>query len=348
MRVWIDLTNSPHVLVMRPVIQRLRAGGHHVSVTARDFAQTIELCERFGIDHSAIGHHRGGAVAAKARGLASRSVALVRWARSQARAAGGLRFDVALGHGSNDLSVAAAILRIPSATMFDYEWATVQHNINCRLARAVVVPAAIPPVRLDRYGARGKVRAYEGLKEEYYLADFEPSAEVLDQLGLDRGRPIIVVRPPPEVSLYHRFENDLFAGVLERLRRAAAEQGTQPVVLPRVDSQRQELARVPGFVVPEHAIDAQSLIAAADLVISAGGTMNREAVALGTPVYTTFEGRLGAVDERLIAEDRLRRLGAPDELDLSRRSGAGSERAEIGPRVRRDPAVLVELLLSAL
>jgi predicted glycosyltransferase len=348
MRVWIDLTNSPHVLVMRPIIERLRAGGHQVSVTARDFAQTIELCERFGIDHSAIGRHRGGAVAAKALGLASRSAALVRWARSRVGAAGGRPFDIALGHGSNDVSVAAAILRIPSVTMFDYEWAMVQHNINCRLARAVVVPAAIPPERLDRYGARGKVRAYEGLKEEYYLADFEPSPGVLDELGLDRSRPIVVVRPPPDVSLYHRFENDLFARVLERLRRAASEDGTQPVVLPRVDAQRLQLARVPGFVVPEHAIDAQSLIAGADLVISAGGTMNREAVALGTPVYTTFEGRPGAVDERLIAEGRLRRLGAPDELDLARRPRASAERPEIPQRVRRDPAVLVALLLSAI
>jgi predicted glycosyltransferase len=347
MRVWIDLTNSPHVLVMRPVIERLRAGGHQVSVTARDFAQTIELCERFGIDHSAIGRHRGGALAAKALGLASRSTALVRWARGQARAAGGQPFDVALGHGSNDLSVAAAVLRIPSATMFDYEWATVQHNINCRLARAVVVPAAIPPERLDRYGARGKVRAYEGLKEEYYLADFEPSSDVLDELGLDRDRPIVVVRPPPDVSLYHRFQNDLFAGVLERLR-GAADDGTQPVVLPRVDSQRLQLARVPGFVVPEHAIDAQSLIAAADLVISAGGTMNREAVALGTPVYTTFEGRLGAVDEHLIADGRLQRLGAPADLDLARLPRRDDEEPESARRVRRDPAVLVELLLSAL
>ncbi len=93
---------------------------------------------------------------------------------------------------------------------------------------------------------------------------------MLEQLRLDRARPIVVVRPPPEVSLYHRFENDLFARVLDRLRAAAAEDGVQPVVLPRVGSQRGELAGVPGFVVPEHAIDAQSLIAHADLVISAG------------------------------------------------------------------------------
>ncbi len=345
MHVWIDLTNSPHVLVMRPVIERLQADGHDVRVTARDFAQTIELCERLGVDYTEIGHHRGERLAAKAAGLASRSAALVRWARAQSRgfAAGPRKppFDIALGHGSNDVTVAAALLRIPSATMFDYEWATVQHNVNCRLARAVVVPDAIPPQRLERYGARGKLRPYEGLKEEYYLADFEPDDSVLAELGLDPARAIVVVRTPPEVSLYHRFENDVFADVLRRLADAAAEQGPQPVVLPRVAAQRDELARVPGFVVPEHAIDAQSLIAHADLVISAGGTMNREAVALGTPVYTTFQGRLGAVDERLLEEGRLRMLRDAAELELGRRTAA-----DVAPRVRRDPRVLLELLLS--
>jgi uncharacterized protein len=341
MRVWIDLTNSPHVLVMRPVIELLREDGHEVRVTARDFAQTLALCERFGIEHTPIGRHRGERLGAKAAGLASRSAALVRWARAEQRAAGGRRFDVALGHGSNDVSVAAALLRVPSSTMFDYEWATVQHNVNCRLAATVVVPDAIPPERLDRYGARGKVRSYEGLKEEYYLADFVPDAGVLVELGLDRERPIVVVRTPPDVSLYHRFENDLFAEVLDALRVAAAQRGVQPVVLPRVESQRAELVGVPGFVVPEHAIDAQSLIAYSDLVISAGGTMNREAVALGAPVYTTFEGRPGAVDERLIGEGRMRRLVTAAELDLDRRKPAIGEN-----RVRRDPQLLVELLLT--
>jgi predicted glycosyltransferase len=326
MRVWIDLTNSPHVLVMRPVIEVLRARGDDVRVTARDFAQTVALCERFGIEHEVIGRHRGSRLAAKALGLADRSLALTRWARRR----GG--FDLALGHGSNDVSVAARLLRIPCSTMFDYEWATVQHNVNCRLAQAVVVPEAIPPERLDRYGARRKLRRYAGLKEEYYLADFEPDPAVLNELGLDAAQPIAVVRTPPSVSLYHRFENDVFATVLQRLR------GTQTVVLPRVAAQR---AQLDGFIVPEQAIDAQSLVALADLVISAGGTMNREAVALGTPVWTTFEGRPGAVDERLIAEGRLRRLERADELELAKRAPGAA-----GERVRRDPALLVDLLCS--
>jgi predicted glycosyltransferase len=343
MRVWIDLTNSPHVLVMRPVIELLSADGHEVQVTVRDFAQTIELCERMGIEHTVIGRHRGERMGAKALGLASRSAALVRWARKDAQAGGGRSFDIAMGHGSNDVSVAAAFLRIPSTTMFDYEWATVQHNVNCRLASAVVVPEAIPPQRLHRYGAARKLHRYEGLKEEYYLADFEPDPAVLQELVLDRGRAIVVLRTPPEVSLYHRFASDLFGEVLERLRTAAGEEGLQPVVLPRVGSQRAQLRGVSGLIVPERAIDAQSLIAYADLVISAGGTMNREAVALGTPVYTTFEGRLGAVDERLIAENRLRKLSRADELELHRR-----ERPHAEARIRRDPRALVELLTSPL
>ena len=328
MRVWVDLTNSPHVLVMRPLIEAMREDGHEVEVTARDFAQTLELCDRFAIEHTAVGRHRGGRRTSKGLGLLARSAALARWAARR-------RFDVAMGHGSNDVSVAAALLRIPSATAFDYEWAKAQHNVNCRLVRAVVVPEAIPPERLDPYGARGKLRRYPGLKEEYYLADFDPNPAVLDELSLDRAQPIVVVRTPPEVSLYHRFENPLFRRVLDRLR------GAQAVVLPRTPAQREEIEAIGGFTIPARAIDAQSLIAFSDLVVSAGGTMNREAVALGTPVFTTFEGRLGAVDEELLREGRLRKLEDPEEIQVEKRPLQDSD------RIRRDPRELAKLLLSA-
>ncbi len=139
------------------------------------------------------------------------------------------------------------------------------------------------------------------------------------------------MRTPPAVSLYHRFENDLFGAVLERLR------GTQAVVLPRTPEQRAQLVALGGFVIPQRAIDAQSLIAYADLVVSAGGTMNREAVALGTPVFTVFEGRLGAVDERLIAEGRLRRLYVA-RADRRERAGSGTIGGRSGTCRPADPA----------
>ncbi|HTW12343.1 MAG TPA: DUF354 domain-containing protein [Solirubrobacteraceae bacterium] len=333
MKVWVDLTNSPHVLVLAPVIRRLREQGHEVQVTARDFAQTLQLCDRLGLGYFAVGAHRGARLADKARGLADRSLALTRFAR-------GRGFDVAFGHGSNDITVAAKLLGIPCATMFDYEWATVQHNVNCRLARAVVVPEMIPAERFRRYGAMHKLRRYPGLKEEYYLYDFEPDPAVLAELRLDAEAPIAVVRTPPAVSLYHRFENDLFGEVLKRL------QGQQVVVLPRTPEQRSQLAQAGGFIIPERAIDAQSLIAYADLVVSAGGTMNREAVALGTPVFTVFEGRLGAVDEQLIAQGRLRKLEHVDQIALTKRSTDPTRPS--AERIRRDPQLLVELLTGFL
>lgn len=336
MRVWFDLTNSPHVLVLRPLIEALRTDGHHVSVTARDFAQTVALAERYGLQATVIGRHRGAKRFDKAVGLVSRSRAMIGFGRANGP------FDVAIGHGSNDLSVTARALRIPCTTMFDYEWATVQHNVNCRLAQTVVVPDVIPPERLYRYGARGKIAGYAGLKEEYYLSDLVPDREVLATLGLNTREPIAVVRTPPSVSLYHRFENDLFGEALRVLREQA-----QTVVLPRVDAQRAELIQAGGFIVPEQAIDAPSLIAFADIVVSAGGTMNREAVALGTPVLTTFEGKLGAVDEDLIATGRMGQLRDPKtQLQVERRprdaSGGSAD------RIRRDPRELLALALRSL
>jgi predicted glycosyltransferase len=229
------------------------------------------------------------------------------------------RFDVAIAHGSTDLPMACRLLRVPNTTMFDYEFATLQHSLNCRLANRVLVPEAIPPARLRRFGARPpRLVRYPGLKEEYYLAGFEPDPAVPRSLGLDGSRIGVVLRPPADVALYHRFENPLFDAVLERVGR---RDDVVSVVLPRTPEQgaRIRALGLPAVVVPEHAVDGGSLVAGADLVVSAGGTMNREAVVLGTPVYTTFAGRLGGVDERLVAEGRLRPLVSAEDVILERK-----------------------------
>jgi predicted glycosyltransferase len=335
MRVWIDMTNSPHVPFFRPLIRLLDERGDDVSVSARDFAQTLELLSDAGIDHDVVGPPHGGAGrTGKILAMGSRLRALRSWAS-------GRRFDVALSHASHELPLAAWSLRVPSAYAYDYEFARAQHTLGSRAATRVVVPEAIPQERLDRLGAKAaKTRRYPGLKEEYYLAGLVPDETVLDRLGLDRSRVLAVVRTPPEVSLYHRHGNPLFADVIERLGR---DDGVHAVVLPRTPGQRDTLrqAGMPSLVVPEHAVDAQSLVALADLVVSAGGTMNREAVALGTPVWTTFAGRMGAVDEGLIADGRLRELRDAGSLVLEKKDAGGQG-------VTRDPAVMLDLMLSAL
>src|SRR4051794_1326679 len=334
MKIWFDMTAPAHPVVFRPVIGWLRAAGHEVHVTARDYAQTQPLLERLGIAYTAIGRHGGASRTRKLAALATRSLRMIAYGRDAG-------FDLAVAHGSNDLAIAAATLRIPEVNAFDYEWATKQHQIGCRLARRVLTPDAIPAERLRRYGAgSAKLRQYPGLKEEYYLSDFEPDERVLDQLGADRERALVVVRPPPDVSLYHRKANRLFPAVLDAVGH---RNDVHAVVVPRTELQRQTVRalRFPSLIVPDGAVDAQSLIALADLVVSAGGTMNREAVALGTPVYTTYGGRLGGVDEQLIRQGRLRPLTDPRALDLVKRPPG---RPDV---TRRDPTLLAELILEA-
>jgi uncharacterized protein len=321
-----------HVLVLRPIIERLRAQGHSVEITSRDYAQTQALLDLHGLEHTPIGRHGGASRLSKALRLGARTAAMLRFGRERS-------FDLALAHGSNDLAIAARVLGVPEANMHDYEFAVTQHHIGCRLAKRVMFPDSVPLERLRRFGVRPeKYFPYPGLKEEYYLFDFEPDRDALPRLGVDSSRVVVIVRPPPDVSLYHRKSNPLFPKVLARLGN---DESVHAIVLPRTAAQRElvEGLGLPSLIVPPGAVEAQSLVALADLVVSAGGTMNREAAALGTPVYTTYGGRLGGVDEALIRSGRLRPLTDPRAIELRKRN-------ETAAPVRRDPAPLVETILA--
>lgn len=331
MRIWIDITNSPHVVIFRPLIARMRARGHEVVVTARDFAQTRGLLERYGIEHTMFGSHGGAGLVGKGRAATNRVGSLVRFARTG-------RFDLAVAHGSTDQPIAARLNRIPQVTMFDYEFATAMHHWNGRWARRILVPDAIPEDALRRFGIRPPALVrYPGLKEEYYLADHHPDPTVASELGIRDGALVAVLRPPPEVTLYHRGRStDLFQAILDRVSQSPLD--IETVVLPRTDEQRAALEGRP-VIVPERPVDGPSLILRSDLVISAGGTMNREAVALGVPAYTPFAGTLGAVDQQLIAQGRLRRIESADQVVLAPR-----DRTQSPPL--RDPDVLLDAILD--
>src|SRR5205823_3211234 len=252
-KVWIDMTAPAHVLVFRPLIEILRGRGDEVEITARDYAQTLELLSLHGLEADAVmGRHAGRSRLQKARQMAHRLGELRTWAR-------GRDFDVALAHGSHELTISARRLRIPSSTTFDYEFATLQHQLGCRAATRVVVPAAIPPERLRPYGVRPpKLVQYTGLKEEYYLSDFEPDGALLEQCGVDPARVLVVLRPPPDVSLYHRHSNPLFPMTIDHLGRL---ENVHAFVLPRTDEQREYVRGLglPSVILPETAFDAQKI-----------------------------------------------------------------------------------------
>jgi uncharacterized protein len=334
MRIWIDLANSPHVPFFRALAPEFEKRGASVLMTARDFAQTIELAEAAGLAAEVIGVHGGRALAGKAGNLVGRAAALRRWAR-------GREFDLAVSHNSYAHVAAARVLGIRSVTLMDYEHQPANH-LAFRLASRVIVPRSFPPEALRRYGARArKVRRYRGTKEDVYLADFEPDprfAETLAALGVRPGDVTVVVRPPARDALYHRFENELFDELLARLRARA---DVKVILLARTEAQRDAYAARPNLILPRSALDGANLIAASDLVVSAGGTMNREAAALGVPAATIYAGRWAAVDEELLREGRLRRIAARGDLDALPLEKKRAARARRALHVRAEVADLI-------
>ena len=339
MRIWIDLANSPHVPFFRPLIADFRAAGHEVSVTARDFAQTIELAESAGLTPVVIGRHGGAGLRGKAEELAGRALRLVRWAR-------GRKFDLAASHNAYAQILAARLLGVKCATLMDYEHQPANH-LAFRFASRVIVPRAFPEASLRKYGASAnRVRRYDGIKEDVYLAGFSPAPGInleLRALGIDDDDVLIVARTPAVAALYHRFANTLFDELLPFLIADARGVRAKIVLLARTREERVRLVErwrgVPQIILPEHALDGANLITCADLVISAGGTMNREAAALGTPAASIYAGEWAGVDEMLVGENRLLRIASRADFDklalvkkpqVLRRAGGASVRDAVG------------------
>lgn len=325
MFLWIDLANSPHVPFFRALIPVFEKRGCKVETTAREFAQTVEMANAAGLQPVVIGAHGGRALTGKAANLVGRAAALRKWAR-------GRGFDLAVSHNSYAHMAAARALGIKSVTLMDYEHQPANH-FAFRLASRVIVPRSFPEDALRRYGARAtKVRRYDGTKEDVYLADFASDprfAETLRDLGVNPENVLVVVRPPARDALYHRFENELFD---EMLKRLATRSDVKTILLARTESQRAAYSHSSSanLILPRTALDGANLVASADLVISAGGTMNREAAALGVPAATIYAGRWASIDEELMGEGRLKRISTRADLDslpLEKKKDAQPRRA---------------------
>ncbi len=301
-KIWIDLENSPHVLFFMPIIQRLRAKGHEVEITARDFAQTLELLDRTKLEYTTIGGRYGKGLLKKVAGTLLRGKALAWHFKRRA-----IQPVVSAGHGSRGHLIGAFLLGTPSLTTYDYEF--VDTRLANRLATRVYVPALIGEEDLRDAGIhRGNLYRYEGLKEELYIRDFQPDPHFCRRMGLDPSRVIVVFRPPSDTAHYHHPRAELLMDAL--LDRLVSEPNIEVVLLPRFPEQKEQLGRFfaqhgRDILIPEKAVDGLNLIWHSDLVISGGGTMIREAAVLGVPAFTIFQGRKGAVDRYLLQTKRL-------------------------------------------
>jgi uncharacterized protein len=306
MNIWVDIANPPQVLFLRPIIAELDKRGHHLVITTRKHSETILLADRFGIRHKVIGAHGGATFWGKGVAIVLRALRSIWYLRKQ-------NISLAVSSSSYSQAIAAKLMRVPLITFNDYEGNPGLHII-CRVAKKILVPNVFSRENLYSYGAsEGQIEFYNGIKENVYLGEFVPDPNFLDGMNISKDKIVVAMRPASEVSAYHQFENPLFE---EALKYVAGQENTKIILLPRNSEQRRKYERLglDNIIFPKNVLDGPNLVYYSDLIIGAGGTMNREAVVLGTPVYSLFMGRLGSVDKTLIDSGRLVWIKDSDDL----------------------------------
>ena len=296
-KIWIDLDNSPHVPFFKPIIDKLNKRGYGTLLTARDCFQVCGLADLAHLEYRKIGRHYGKNKILKVAGLLIRCIQLMPTVLRE-------KPDIAVSHGSRSQVVISTMLNIPTVVIADYEFTQ-------RVARPsyVIVPEMIPDASVKHYAK--SVFKYPGIKEDVYVPDFKPDASILGELGISDKELVVTMRPPATEAHYHNPESELlFEATINYLGK---QKNTRMVILPRnekkqtawVKSNWSEWCESRKIIFPEHVVDGLNLIWHSDLVISGGGTMNREAAALGVPVYSIFRGKIGAVDRYLSDNGRL-------------------------------------------
>lgn len=306
-KIWIDLDNSPHVPFFRPIIDELEKRGFTVLITARDAYQVRELLNFYQIPCRVIGKHYGRVKFLKGLGTFWRALQLTALVHKEKPA-------LAISHGSRSCLLASTVLGIPNITLADYEFVAKVPTVR---PTWMMVPSVIPDDHLSLHG--GRVMKYPGLKEDVYLSRFHPDSTLRERLGVSAENVLITIRPPASEAHYHNPESDNL--LRAALNRFVGQEEVKILLLPRNKRQETELRSTWAnditsgkILIPDHVEDGLNLIWNSDLVISGGGTMNREAAAMGVPVYSIFRGRIGSVDRYLADEGRLILLETTEDV----------------------------------
>lgn len=338
--IWIDFDNSPHVPFFKPIIRELWKMDYPLLLTARQCFQVSGLVQLHNLNAAVIGKHYGKNKILKAIGTLIRSTQLYSIISR-------MKPTIAMSHGSRSQLILAKTLGIRSIEFDDYEFAQELPYIRPDwVFRPEVLPNSHPHI------PKNHVIKYPGIKEDIYVPDFKPDPSILRTLGL--GEEIIVtIRPPATEAHYYKVESGhLFQSVMAFLTQ---EPDTRLVLLPRSKKQETQLKSEWNreidrgkVIIPEKVVDGLNLIFHSDLVISGGGTMNREAAALGVPVYTIFRGRIGAVDRYLSKAGRLTIIenvtDIRSKIIISRRDKTFIEEVTNGCVLNSVLAALIEII----
>lgn len=306
-KVWIDLDNTPHVPFFEPILLELKARGYPVLLTARDAFQVAELAEQKGLPVIKVGRHYGKHKLVKVAGLFYRALQLLPIVMRE-------KPSIGVSHGARSQIILCNMLGIPTILLADYEFAKYPPLMRPTWE---MVPEVIPDEAL--YCPPERVRKYPGIKEDVYVAKFKPNESIYQVLNLKKDCLLATVRPPATEAHYHNPESEALFDCL--MNRLTGMPNVQTILLPRNKKQGElALATHPEWfvgaktVIPATAVDGLNLLWFSDFVVSGGGTMNREAAALGVPVYSIFRGRTGAVDAYLEKTGKLIMIKTREEV----------------------------------
>ena len=299
MKIWFDLTNTPHILFFRPIIERLKAR-HEIVITARKHAQTLDMLDFFHFKYVVIGKHAGKSLIKKAFNTISRIFLLRKFIKKEEP-------DLGICHQSPYLIQTCFLTGIKSIYIFDNDTATLQNLLAIPFASKVLCPEAIKKKRF--FGK--KLIKYPGVKEALYLSSWKFDKNIFKKLGLNKNKKIIILRPEPYTAAYYKKNRDILLKLVKKLPKE-----WQVVLIARSEKQKKEYKKTnPNLIIPREAIDGPSLVYYSDVVLGAGGTMNREAAVLGIPVISTYREKLLAVDRWLIRKGLMVHSSSPS-IDL--------------------------------
>jgi len=307
MRIWFDADNGPHVLVMKPLAEELTRRGHTVKFTARDRANTCELLDMYGFEYEKVGGPIGKSTVKKVIGTIKRATQLKKAMKKW-------KADISFGHGSRSLPIASKLLKVPSITMYDYEW--VSPTIFNKFCTKIMLPDAITKERAAEAGIDlNKVESYPGFKENLYLHDIQPDPQIAKELNLKADKIKVLLRPPATTAHYHNPDAEEILNAL--LKKLLTNLEVQLIWIPRTEDQNELIKgnHKAEVIMPTRVYSGPQLILAMDMIIGGGGTMTREAAILGVPSVSFFRGRRGAVDDKLEALNRLKLIEKPEQVE---------------------------------
>lgn len=305
MKIWIDITNAPHVRFFKDIITYFQKEGEDLIITSRKFGDIHKLMEMYGFDFISVGKH-GVSLAEKLKENTERMDGLANIISKE-------KIDIALSKHSIELPRISFGLGIPSLYVLDNEHAEAANKLTLPLCDRIIAPKIIDIWKLIYYGADpNKIIPYDGTSEILHFKSFKYNQNILKPLNLNNKHvKTILMRPEPSLASYldANCRESVLSPIVEVLKEYA-----NILILPRFKEQEAIFEGIENVTILKPPVDTSSIIKKCDLVIGAGGTMNRESAILQTPVISCYPGATLSVDKYYINKNLMYRSNNPDEI----------------------------------